>query len=174
MQIKADSRLRLFSAPWGTYVYPLRRLMRQADRHGHKVPHVRRYSRGLFGDKGDAFAKASPDTWYRSRRLYTLLLECCADSIGAGGSIARTYRYPSRGAITLALVINAVFHIAANALDMITAAAGSFVMIFHSVTFAFPFEGASLQTYLFSALQPRIVCAGAEKSIRRGYSFFTY
>ena len=89
----------------------------------------------------------------------SLLLKSRADSIGTRRRIPRSYRYLTRGAVALALVINTVLYIAANALDVVATARITVVIFHYNSTFTFPPRGIAATAILLELFQPTIVCA---------------
>ena len=65
---------------------------------------------------GGLFTKSPLSVPLISERLR---LEGGADGVGAGGRKAGSHRYPVGGAVVVAVVMNAVLHIAYNALDVV-------------------------------------------------------
>ena len=89
----------------------------------------------------------------------SLLLKSRADSIGTRRRIPRSYRYLTRGAVALALVINTVLYIAANALDVVATARITVVIFHYNSTFTFPLRGIAATAILLELFQPTVVCA---------------
>ena len=89
----------------------------------------------------------------------SLLLKSRADSIGTRRRVPRSYRYLTRGAVALALVINTVLYIAANALDVVATARITVVISHYNSTFTFPPRGIAATAILLELFQPTVVCA---------------
>ena len=89
----------------------------------------------------------------------SLLLKSRADSIGTRRRIPRSYRYLTRGAVALALVINTVLYIAANALDVVATARITVVIFHYNSTFTFPPRGIAATAIILKLFQPTVVCA---------------